>query len=683
MNTRRIDIYRTHRRRRSQARAARPGRAFHLEETQKVRAGIVLVFFILLFAVLLYRAFDLTILKHDRLVAMADRMHDISIELTQPRGEIIDRNGVPLAVRTMAESVFADPKKLEDVDQAVKLLSSALSLDPEMLHQKLADKTRRFVWLKRKISVQESAALPAKLPPGLGRVNESARQYPYGRMAAALIGFADIDTVGLEGLELQYDDVLAGQAGKMIGQRDAHRRIFFPDGVQVRGFQPGGMLRLTLDAHIQWYAENALDATMAEFKPKGAWAIVMDVQTGEILAIANRPTYDPSNPSKYPPENRQNRALINRYEPGSTMKPVTMAMGLEEGKVDLNEKIYCESGTWHLYGSVIQDAHGHGWLTPSQIIQVSSNIGSAKIAMRLGREKVWGWLSNFGFSHPSGIDLPGEASGQMLHWSRWYPIAVATHAYGHGFSVTALQMLCAISCLGNHGNLMRPYVVAETLDASGRVITRNYPQIRGRIVSEKTAQTVVDMMKLVTQQGGTARRAALDGFEIAGKTGTAYKVNGLTRRYDKSRLVSSFVGLAPGYDPQLGIIVVVDEPSGHAYGGTCAAPAFREIAENALRYRGIYGRQGAETQPTPPRPPVLVKRGPAPSATPAPEMRAAAEGQTPNFLGLTMRRAVRLAIEQGIEIRTVGSGVAVGQNPPPHESLPANKVVTVQFGPSS
>jgi len=646
-----------------------------------VRVALLLLLFMAVFIGLGVRAFDLTILRHGQLQELAEQMHATTIKLTQPRGEIMDRNGEPLAVRITLNSVFAEPPRVENLPAAVEVLSQTLGLDRKTLAEKLTAK-KHFVWIKRHISAGESAALEAVgLPKGVGRVEESGRQYPFGKLAAAVIGYADIDTRGLEGLELQYDKVLTGDAGQMIGLRDAKGKIFFPDGVQVEGFRPGGSLRLTLDDKIQWFAETALDHVVEQYHPQqGAWAIVMDVQTGEILALANRPVFDCGAPAQFPAENRRNRAITDMYEPGSTMKPITMASALEEGKIKLDDKIYCESGAFSYGGHIIHDTHGHGWLTPPQIIQVSSNIGASKIALRLGRENFHEWLERFGMGQPTGVDLPGEKGGLLRPYKDWWPITICTHAYGQGISVTSLQLLNAFCALGNGGRLMRPYLVAETLDPKGKALSRNQPHIERRVISEKVSQDIRAMMCLVTQPGGTATQAALPNFPVAGKTGTAYKVVVGKGIYSPTKRIGSFVGLVPGDNPRLGIIVVVDEPVGASFGGIVAAPAFKEIAERSLAYLGIYADPERFQLAQARRPDQRLVEETHEKAVGEIE-QIAGEEITPNFIGLTMRRAMQLAQQKGVALSIVGSGVAIRQEPSAGKALPESKEITVQVMP--
>lgn len=683
MINRRIDSRKAHKRRHTQARLARPTKVFPWEESQRIRATMLVVLFMLAFVVLFGRAVHLAVIKHDQLVELANQMHGTRINLAKPRGEILDRNGVLLAVRITAETVFAEPRRVKEPTAAARMLAQVLNLDEAALRKKLQSK-RGFVFVKRKISPEESVALQKlKLPRGIGRVNESKRHYPFGRLAAATIGFADIDTKGQEGVELKYENVLAGQSGQMVGLRDAKGRVFFPDGVNVIGFKPGGTLRLTLDAKVQWFAEDALDEVVRRLRPKAAWAIVMDVRTGEILAIANRPTFDPAKPGEVPAAYRRNRAIIDMYEPGSTVKPLTIAMALEEGKVELNERIFCENGRYNYVGETIHDTKPHGYLTSAEIIQFSSNIGAAKLAQRLGKEKIHTWLTRFGFGRRTGIDLPGEARGILRNYKHWYPISTCTHAYGQGVSVTSIQLLAAIAALGNGGRLMRPYLVAETIDGNSRVVERTNPDITRRVVSLRVTEQVLGMMRLVTREGGTAIGAALKNFSVAGKTGTSYKVLPGMKTYHSNKRVSSFVGLVPGDHPRLGIVVVIDEPANKAPGGIAAAPAFKQIAERSLRHLGIYPDrldEEDELKREINRSLLAKNEKRVRPPTPAPAIQ---QGHTPNFIGLTMRRALALAGQNDIELTFNGSGMAVKQLPAPGRTLPADKLVQVEFAPPS
>ncbi|MDP8225690.1 MAG: penicillin-binding protein [Candidatus Lernaella stagnicola] len=671
-------------RRRRQVRPMRKKAPFDVEETQRVRAGWLLVFFIGAFAILGGRAFHLTVLQHDFLVKQAEAGRLTAMPLTKPRGEILDRNGERLAGAIDVDSVFAHPHKVKHPEQAAEALSKILCMDRDKILAGLTRSERKFVWIKRKISAEQSDAidqLDDEMLKGVHRVKESTRTYPRGNLAAQVLGFTNVDMVGLEGLEREYEDQLAGQSGEIIALRDAKGNVYLSEGVHIEGRTQGVNLKLTLDATIQWFAEQALDEIVKKHHPKGCWVIVTDVRSGKILAIANRPTYDPAAANISKPGDRRIRAVLDMYEPGSTMKPLTMAMALEDGKVDLNEKIHCGLGKYYYGGHTIHDEHNIGLASPATIIKESSNIGISKIAQRLGAKGLYNWLRRFGMGQRTGVDLPGESKGILRNYKDWYPIDIATHSYGQGISVTALQLLMATNALGNGGRLMLPYLVSEIIDADGKVLKRNNPQIVRRVVSEKVADDVLEMMRLVTTSGGTGTRAALGNFPVAGKTGTAYKVDPRTGKYHPTKRVGSFIGMVPGDAPVLGIIVVVDEPRGVGFGGVVAAPAFREIATRSLDYLGVFAVQKQEEQALAAKIAANMNRDEKQPRVDAARVasRNCKDGFVPDFLGLTMRKAQALAGRHSVTLELEGTGIAVRQSPSPGRSMSQARKVKLVF----
>jgi cell division protein FtsI (penicillin-binding protein 3) len=396
--------------------------------------------------------------------------------------------------------------------------------------------------------------------------------------------------------------------------------------------------------------------------------------------MANRPTFDPNEPGDYRPEARRNHPVLDMYEPGSTLKPITVACALASGKVKINEPINCAVGSLVFNGKPIKEAHGsYGVLTPAQIVQKSSNVGAAKLALRLTPQELYESFQRFGLGLHTGIDYPWEMPGQLRKWQRWKPVDQATQGFGQGISVTSMQLLAAMCALGNGGRLMRPHFVSEVLDDRGQVVRRIHPQIEQRAVPEEIANEVLWMMTLVTEEGGTGKKAAVEGFKVAGKTGTAQKVVG--GRYSESKFIGSFVGLVPGDDPRIGVIVVVDEPVGAIYGGVVAAPAFHEIAQRSLDYLEVYAdkrknERGALAK-------LAAGRPAEPDAEARVGRRVLGENTAPNFLGLTIRSAGQLADETGVALTVEGSGVAVRQSPEPGKPLDENRRVTVHFASQS
>lgn len=686
-NPRKVLLYGSPRRslpgRRDQAKHIQPEKPFNFDETHRVRVGTLLVLFIIGFFSLGCRAFYLTIIKHDELAAQAEQIHSIEIKLARPRGDILDRNGEILATSAIMDSVWADPTRVKSPEQTAKVLAKILGMNEAEIQQKLVSE-KKFEWIKRIITIEESAAL-AELDPGLLAgvylLKETKRIYPRGSLAANILGWTNIDTKGCEGLEYAFDDILAGEAGHLVAIQDAKGKQYLSNGSQVVGRKDGYSLRLTLDAHIQGFAEEALDKMIKESRPKHAWAVVVDVRTGEILAMATRPTFDPAHPGASPDEARRNRAVLDIYEPGSTMKPLTMAMVLEAKKVKLQEKIFCELGKWRYGGKTISDTHNLGASTPAEIIKYSSNIGIAKLAIRMSYQQYYESLQRFGFGKPTGVDLAAEAIGTLRHYKTWYPIDAATKAYGQGIGVTGLQMVMATSALGNGGRMMLPFLVMEQISPTGVGSTKNNPTIARRAVSAKTAKDVLDMMLLVTEVGGTGTRAAVAGFKVAGKTGTSIVYNPLTGEYENWRRIASFVGLVPGDNPILGILVVSDEPPGRTFGGTVAAPAFREIAEKSLDYLGVYSEQKQDEANLVGELEKNVVYAAPENTGITMENRMYGADQAPNFKGLSIRAARSLAHRLTIDLAFEGSGVAIKQDPDAGQAMADNRKVTVVFAP--
>jgi cell division protein FtsI (penicillin-binding protein 3) len=667
---------------RRQASRVRPSKPIDLDELRQVRVGVLLLLFIAAFVILAGRAFQITVIKHDYLTAEAESFYRTATNLPKPRGDILDRRGAKLATTVETFTVYADPKLVKTPNETATVLASILGLDVSDVRARLVS-DKGYKVIKHKLTAAESAALDQvdpKLLRGVGREKEGERVYPLDSLAATVIGITNHQNVGQEGLEQQYEAILAGEPGRLIAAKDAKGHTFAPDGIRTVGRKEGGTLRLTLDTTIQSFAENALDGVVEEFKPAAAWAIVMDVRTGEVLALANRPTQNPNQRDKYRPlVEYRNHAVMDMYEPGSTMKPLTVALAVDSGKVRLDETINCAAGSLVFNGKPIRDTHPHGALTPSQIVQVSSNIGAAKLALRIGKKDWWEGCRRFGLGQRTGIDFPWEMPGQLRRWETYYPVDLATQGFGQGISVTSLQLLTAMAVIGNGGRLMRPYLVGEIVSADEQLRQRNNPQIVRRVLSEATANEVLRMMTLVTQEGGTGKRAALKNFLVAGKTGTAQKVQ-KGGGYSSNKYIGSFVGLVPGDNPVLGIIVTVDEPKGAIYGGLVAAPAFHDIAERSLDYLGIYSTgQQEETLLAAAIEKSLHEAGGQAGAPAADRVRG--EDVTPDFVGLTIRGARQLAADRGLTVAVQGSGIATKQTPAAGAALPADKRIVVEFTP--
>ena len=521
------------------------------------------------------------VFRSSHLANLASRQHNHFIKLEPVRGAIYDRRLRPLALNMAAYSLFANPRIMspEDKDRAVRELSALTQLDPAFIKERLA-RNKYFVWLSRKLPNDSAEEIRALKIPGLDFIRESKRYYPNRNLAAHVIGFAGMDNVGLDGLELKYDEVLRGKEGWAQILRDAKQRDLLIEK-DTSPPQDGFNLVLTIDETIQYIAERALDKAFRENNAKGATIIVMDPHTGEILALANRPTYDLEAFVESAPEQRTNRGVSYVYEPGSVFKIVTASAALEEQAFQEDDKIFCENGEYRVGNHILHDHHPQGTLTFRGVIEQSSNIGTTKIAQKLGPERVYRYARAFQFGQKTGIDLLGEVEGVIPPPATWSKTSIGAVPIGHEVLVTPLQLVCAISAIANGGIAMKPFVVKYIKDNKDELIQEFYPEIRGRVISSATAERMKAILQGVVENG-TGKRARIEGLSIAGKTGTAQKV--VDGQYSHSRFYASFIGFAPVDNPRVAAVVVFDEPHPNHYGGTVAAPVFREMLMDTIKY---------------------------------------------------------------------------------------------------
>lgn len=520
--------------------------------------------------------------RSDHLTSLAQKQQNHLIEVEPVRGTIYDRNMRPMAFNVTVYSLYANPRAMseEDKQEAITLLSEALHLSPSFLKDRLS-KDKFFVWLERKIPPEKYERLQDIKIKGLGFKKESKRYYPNRELASHIIGFAGVDNNGLEGLELSYNRYLKGQAGKSYILQDARQRQL---AIHKDFFAPvdGANLVLTIDETIQYLAETALEKAYIKYKAKSATIIVIDTNTGELLALANQPTYDLDEVSKSSVANRTNRALSFVYEPGSVFKIVTATAAFEEEVFTETDSIFCENGEYVVGGKVLHDHHPHGKLSFVEVFEQSSNIGVAKIAQKLGPDIIYKYAKRFHFGSATGIDLKGEVEGILKHPKRWSKTSIGAIPMGHEVLVTPLQLVYAIAAIANDGILMKPFVVKEVVDTHNNVLKTFEPQVVDRVMSSDTAKRVTEILKGVVERG-TGKKAAIKGMTVAGKTGTAQKVeNGV---YSHSKFYATFFGFAPADNPQIAAIVILDEPRPSYFGGTVSAPVFKEVVENALKYR--------------------------------------------------------------------------------------------------
>jgi cell division protein FtsI/penicillin-binding protein 2 len=551
---------------------------------RKYPVRFALVFFFLLagFLYSIFFLFYIQIFRSSHLARLADRQHEHAITIPPKRGAIYDRNLRPLAINLPAYSLYANPRvlrKSHDGEHIVTRLAGVLKMDRAVLKTKI-DKDKFFVWVARKLPQSTYLQIKQLKLPGIGFIKESKRFYPNKFLAAHLVGFAGLDNTGLDGLERDYDKFLRGKPGSSIILRDARQRELLLDK-EYRPPTDGFDLVLTIDETIQFIAERALDKMYHKYNAKGASIIVMDPKSGEILAFANRPTYDLENPGKSPAESRTNRAIVFTYEPGSVFKIVTAAGALQEGVVKETDIINCEHGAYRVGNHVLHDHEPAGNLTFRQVIEQSSNIGTVKVAQKLGPDRVYSYAHRFRFGIKTGIDLPGEAAGNLKPVRKWSKTTIGAIPMGQEVTVTPLQLVAAMAAIANNGVYMRPYVVKYVRDANNEIIQQHESKILDKIMTEKTAKRLHAILQGVVDNG-TAKKAQIKGVAVAGKTGTAQKVVGGT--YSHSSFYASFVGFAPVENPRLACVVVFDEPHPVYYGGLVSAPVFQEVVENSLRY---------------------------------------------------------------------------------------------------
>lgn len=648
----------------------------------QIRIRIFAGFFILLFLAVAARACYLHIVLAPDLQQRADQQRQRVIPLAQQRGSIFDRNGDPLAVSIATESLYADPFQMRDpknpqaAAEAAAKLAKILDVSKSKLTRQLESK-KRFVWLQRKLDPQLTKKVEQLKIKGLHFAPEPKRYYPQATTAAHVIGFTGLDPKGLEGIELEYDRELQGESGRLVSSKDAQGRGLASEAQQVIGGEAGNSLQLTLDRTLQYIAERELAKAVAKAKAVSGTIVVMEPASGRILALASVPDYNPNQPGNSRIASRRNRAVTDVYEPGSTFKPILLAAALEEGVVKPGQTVYCENGRYTVSGKTIRDHNKkYQYLTLREALKVSSNIGFAKIGKKLERERFYSYIRDFGFGEQSGVDLPGEVIGMVRQPSTWFEIDLANISFGQGISVTPLQITTAISAIANGGLLMEPYLVERITDANGQLLEKRLPQVRRRVISEKTAAIVREMMVAVTEEGGTAPQAAIAGFSVAGKTGTAQKVDPVTGGYSPDKMVSSFVGMVPAENPALVISVTIDEPKGTTYGGVIAAPVFASFAGQALSYLDILPMGSVEAFAS-----VAVDSEPLPDLSPLmPEVESNDGLVMPNFSGMSYRQVLNAMQSKRLNLKLSGSGQVVEQYPAPGRVIRYGKQAWVRFG---
>lgn len=650
----------------------------------KFRIATLLIFFLVLFTALASRAFQLQILSGNDLKSLANRQHTQTLTLQPERGTIFDRNGEKMAATIMADSVCADPSKIDNPRELASRLSEILDVDKAVLQKRLSG-TKNFCWLARRIAPEQAELVDVMDVDGIFIVKEPKRYYPSGELAGHLIGFVGLDANGLEGLELRYDHYLKGEPEKLLWTRDAKGKRLYPRAEKPESDQKEYYnLVLTIDSRIQHVVESHLKAAVKDKGAKGGFAVVMDPRTGEILALANELGFDPNRFSEVNPATGKNRAVTDVFDPGSTFKPFLVAAALEEKAVKETDRFDCENGSYAVADRVFHEANRkrHGMLNIRDILKYSSNIGSVKISEQLGKEKFYEYIRKFGFGGKTGIDLPGEAPGLLRPVENWTRVDASTIAFGQGISVTAIQLITALSSIANQGVLMKPFIVRGLMDQRGNIVQAYHPTMVRRVVSADTAKRLSAMLTdVVGMEDGTGKHASIVNVAVAGKTGTSQKFDFSLRAYSTERVRTSFMGFFPAENPQIAILVSLDEPQRDRWGGVAAAPVFKNIGEQLLTCFKTNIRRNPEPEEEKPFGNGMKVR--YISAT-APLTEQIAEetdnSSVPNFRGMTIREVLRKSKETGFEVRIIGSGWAISQQPSAGRQAPEDRLCTVTFG---
>jgi cell division protein FtsI (penicillin-binding protein 3) len=644
---------------------------------------------------------------------IAEKQRQRRLHIEPKRGSVYDCNGAPLAVSIEVPSVSVDSVELlRGVDgsaaqeatlrDASARLGKALALDPNEVYAKLAQ-GRRFAWIKRRITGDEAEAVreladmkrPGRAVRGLAIEGEGHRYYPGRELAGPLLGFVAPDAQGKDGLELALDEDLRGKVEEVRGLRDRSGRLIFEGADESQALQ-GNDVVLSIDEGIQHVAERELDAAMHTYETKGGSLVAVEPSTGEILALASVPGYNPNDYTDSEADGRRDRAVTDRFEPGSVMKPFMMAGALAAGTLKATDSINCEHGVYQIGKVTIHDTHLNDVLTPTQVLAKSSNIGALKIGLQLGEPALYATYRRFGFGEPTAISLPGEASGVLRPQARpWYDTETASASFGQGISVTTLQLAMAMSAIANGGKLLEPILVKKVTDGRGETVRESSVHVRRQAVPPGVARMVAEMLTAVTEEGGTAVEAAIPGYRVAGKTSTAQKVDPATGKYSTEKFTAVFAGFVPVEHPRLVVVVVLDEPMIGRYGGDLAGPVFRRVSEASLRYLGVtpsanqvkitslkHDEDPAEATLAMMKPP-QAPPAPALASSGAAGVLSAGSNRVPDATGMAAHDAVVALSKAGFVPQIEGWGRAVRQSPGPGTAAPKGSAVRVVFEPAS
>ena len=694
------------------------------DDNSKINRRIEMVFFVFILCnlIVVIQLFYLQVFKHSFFKRKAQKMHLSTVKQQIGRGTIYDRAGKKLAMSIKTESICVDPRKVWYKKKVSAYLAKKLGMDRNVILKKFRSK-KHFEYIKRKVDGETAGEILSKKFRGVYSRTEEKRFYPMNETASHVIGFTGIDNRGLEGLEMKYEKYLRGKIGRVQVWRDAKRRTVMINKVDIRKAERGGDMYLTLDANIQSKAQEELKQAVEKYRAKSGSVVVMNPKTGAIYAIGNYPDYDPNNFSGYDSSVMRNRAVTDIYEPGSTFKIFTMSAFLKEYPDDTSIKVHCGNGKAFFFDRNIHDHEKYAWLTVPEIIKYSSNIGIVSLALKIKQEKLYKEYSRFGFGKETGVDLPGEVGGILRSYREWDNTTLTSIPYGQEVAVTAVQLARAYAVLANGGYMIQPFIV-DKIVKNDRVVYRHKAGKSKRIVSREIREELVKMLEMVTEKDGTGKKAAIDRYAVAGKTGTAQKHNKNGKGYMRGKYVASFIGFLPAENPEVLTLVVVDEPSPVYYGGDVAAPVFREINQMMISHLPVLpggGRVIAEAQEEKTEPVklpdfymkqyseakefltdnkvrfsrygfghhVIGQDPPAGSVVERDNEVSVFIGDRvdgekvrvymPDLKGLSIRKTLRVMSAMGLSVKCVGSGMAVEQDPKPGVAVPRDKVCVINF----
>ena len=654
------------------------------------------------------RLIALQVFQHDWIRDRARTQQQDSIDTVPQRGVVYDRQGRELARSVDTETLYIEPPRIEDIHLTAATLAPLIGADSNQLETKLGTakkEDKKSILLERKLSEDSAEHIRGAAIKGAYFVKEPKRYYPNGSLAAHILGYVGLDNDGQAGIEEKFDKRIKGEGGKLFLENDGARIPTAYASFETPS-KPGDSVVLTIDQLIQYHAEKALQDEVEKTHAKSGSVVVLDPRTGEVLALANAPTFDPNNVRSATLDLRTNQALQNVYEPGSTFKVVAYSAAIEKKLVKPDDLIDCQMGAITVAGRLVHDHKKFGTLSIAQALAVSSNVAAIKLGIKVGDQAMSEYIERFGFGVRTGIELPGETPGLVRKLARWDPSSIGSIAMGQEVGVTPLQMAAAYATIANNGVRVAPHVVREIRAADGSVVSRTTPE-QHRVVSEDTARQLRGMLEGVTLNG-TAKRAQLEGYSAAGKTGTAQKIDRATRAYSKTKYIGSFVGFAPVENPSVVIIVVIDEPKGAIYGGDVAAPVFREIAEKILPEmdvapdtelksappgmlaRGELNGEGAERIRESRELAAQIQRATLPESKTVSTSDGAGEVVfasatkngflMPNLNGVSVRDAMRVCAQLGLHLEARGDGRATRQDPSAGAEVVSGQTVRIDFG---